>query len=121
MASLYKKPIWITDPQTGQRTKTKSKKWWGMYRDASRRMCRVPLAIDKMAAQALLNQIVRQVEREKAGLVDPTDEQRRRPLKTHLAEFKKYLENKEVLVQSNSCPPSLLHPAQPPLPGRLAH
>src|SRR5262245_57731048 len=96
MASLYKKPITVTDPQTGQKIKSRSKKWWGRFRDSSARERRVPLAADKMAAQAMLNEIVRKVEREKAGLVDPTDEQRRRPLKEHLAEFTKYLRNKGV-------------------------
>src|SRR5262245_6595860 len=96
MANLYKKPIVVTDLKTGKKVKTKSKKWWGMYRDANRRLRRVPLAIDKLAAQAMLNKIVQNVEREKAGLVDPTDEQRKRPLANHLAEFKSYLENKGV-------------------------
>ena len=36
------------------------------------------------------------MEREKAGLLDPTDEQRQRPLKEHLAEFERYLENRGV-------------------------
>jgi integrase/recombinase XerD len=96
MASLYKKPIVVTDPDTGRRVKTKSRKWWGRYRDASGTVRRVPLAGDKMAAQAMLNDLVLKVEREKAGLVDPTDGQRKRPLSEHLAEFKKYLTNKGV-------------------------
>src|SRR5262245_38735638 len=96
MANLYRKPIILTDPNTGQKIKAKSKKWWGQYRDADRRLRRVPLAIDKVAAQAMLNRIVRDVERQKAGLIDPTDEQRRRPLDQHLAEFQSYLQNKAV-------------------------
>ena len=44
----------------------------------------------------MLNERVRRVDREKAGLIDPTDEQRKRPLAQHLAEFKKYLKNKGV-------------------------
>jgi len=44
----------------------------------------------------MLNEIVRRVEREKAGLIDPTDEQRKRPLKEHLADFKNNLKNKAV-------------------------
>ena len=99
MASLYKKPIVVTDPATGRKTKTKSKKWWGQYKDASRQLKRVPLAIDKMAAQAMLNQIVQRVEREKAGLIDPTEEERKRPLTHHLKEFKDYLDNKGVTAK----------------------
>lgn len=96
MASLYKKPVWVTDPKTGQKTKTKSKKWWGRYRDDSGIERRVPLATDKLAAQALLNDLVKNEERKKAGLVDPCEGQRKRPLKEHLADFKKYLQNKNV-------------------------
>jgi hypothetical protein len=86
----------VTDPKTGQKIKTKSKKWWGRYREANERERRVPLAADKLAAQSILNGIVRRVEREKAGLVEPTDEQRKRPLKEHLADFTKYLQHKGV-------------------------
>ena len=75
MANLYRKPIVVVDPKTGEKTKTKSKKWWGQFKDASGRLRRHPLAIDKGAAQAMLNELVRKVEREKAGLVDPTDAQ----------------------------------------------
>ncbi len=96
MASLYKKPAVITDPATGQRVKTKSRKWWGQYKDADRRLKRVPLAVDKAAAQAMLNKLVQKVERTRAGLVDPTEEQRKRPLANHVAEFKCYLKNKGV-------------------------
>src|SRR5947209_3961114 len=96
MASLYKKPITLADPKTGEKIKSQSKKWWGRFRDANDRERRIPLAADKMAAQAMLNEMVRRVEREKAGLVDPTDEQRKRPLKEHLADFTKYLRHKGV-------------------------
>ncbi len=96
MASLYKKPVTTVDPATGKKIKTKSKKWWGKYRDAFGTIRRVPLAADKLAAETMLNERVRRVDREKAGLIDPTDEQRKRPLAQHLAEFKKYLKNKGV-------------------------
>src|SRR5262245_42020739 len=46
MASLYKKPIVVVDPKTGKKTKTKSKKWWGRYRDETGVERRVPLASD---------------------------------------------------------------------------
>ena len=67
-------------PGHGRKVKGKSKKWWGQYKDADGRLRRKPLAVDKTAAKAMLNQIVKRVEREKAGLVDPTEEQRKRPL-----------------------------------------
>src|SRR5262249_20313044 len=86
-------------PKTGLKVKTHAKKWWGRYRDASGVERRKPLAGDKMAAQTMLNEIVRRVEREKAGLVDPTEAQRKRPLKEHLDEFKRYLQNKGVTTK----------------------
>ncbi|MFM7845931.1 MAG: tyrosine-type recombinase/integrase, partial [Planctomycetota bacterium] len=99
MANLYKKPVVLTDPKTGVRSKTKSKKWWGQYKDATGRLRRQPLAVDKAAAQAMLNEIVRNVEREKAGLIDPTDTQRKRPLADHISEFETYLVNKGVTAK----------------------
>jgi len=99
MASLYKKPVMVRDPATGEKVKGKSKKWWGQFKDAHGRLKRVPLSIDKQAAQAMLNQIVTRVEREKAGLIDPTEEQRKRPLAEHVSEFKNYLANKGVTAK----------------------
>lgn len=96
MARLYRKPVVRTDPKTGKKVKGKSKKWWGQYTDASGRLRRHPLSIDKKAAQAMLNERVRNVEREKAGLIDPTDEQRKRPLCLHLEEYRTYLQTKNV-------------------------
>jgi len=94
MASLYKKPITKTDPKSGLRVKAKSKKWWGRYRCADGSEKRVPLATDKAAAQAMLNDLVRQVEREVAGIADPFEKHRKRPLSEHIDEWKKYLLNK---------------------------
>jgi integrase/recombinase XerC len=96
MASLYRKPVMITDKATGRKVKQRSKKWWGQYKDADGRLRRKPLARDKTAAKAMLNEIVKRVEREKAGPVDPTEEQRKRPLSVHLKEFESYLVNRDV-------------------------
>ena len=68
MANLYKKTMKRLNPKTGKTVKTKSKKWWGRYRDAIGRERRVPLSTDKMAAQTMLNELLRKVEREKSGL-----------------------------------------------------
>lgn len=95
MASLYRKPVVLRDPRTGKRIKTKSKKWWGRFVDAGGREKRVPLATDRAAAQALLVEYVRRAEREKAGLIEPTDEHRQRPLAKHLADYERYLQSKQ--------------------------
>jgi integrase/recombinase XerD len=96
MASLYRKPVIITDPTTGVRTKTQSKKWWGMFKDADGRLRRHPLAVDKKAAQAMLNEMVKKCERQKAGLFDAVDQQRLRPLSEHVAEFRHHMQNKGI-------------------------
>ncbi len=57
---------------------------------------RHPLSADKKSAQTMLNELVRQVEREEAGLADPADIHRKRPLIQHLSEYRKYLQNKGV-------------------------
>jgi integrase/recombinase XerD len=59
----------------------------------------VPLASDKTAAQTMLNDRICKVERTKAGLVDPADEQRKRPLREHLADFKRHLTNKGITTK----------------------
>lgn len=94
MANLFKKQVTVTDPKTGQKAKTKSKKWWGRYRDDDRVDRRVPLAVDKAAAQAMLNELVKKAERRAAGLDDPFEDHGRMPLAEHLADFAAHLTNK---------------------------
>jgi len=89
VASLYRKPIARRDPKTGEKVKTKSKKWWGRYTDALGREKRVPLSTDKRVAQTMLNDLVAKVERQKAGLDDPIEEETHKPIDTHLADFEK--------------------------------
>jgi integrase len=94
MASLYKKPITITDPRTGERVKAKSRKWWGRFRDENGVERRVPLAADKIAAKAMLNELVVKAERRAAGTLDPFDDQAKRPLKHHVDDFEVYQRSK---------------------------
>jgi integrase len=94
MASLYKKPVIMTDPKTGERVKTKSKKWWGRFKDHLGIERRVPLALDKTAAQTMLTNLVKKAERQAAGIVDRFDDHRRRPIAHHLVDFEKHLKSK---------------------------
>jgi integrase len=96
MASLYKKPVVLTDPETGERVKTKSKKWWGRFRDENGTEKRVPLAADKTAALAMLNELVKKMERQAAGVTDRYDEHRKRLISEHVTAFDKNLRAKEV-------------------------
>jgi len=83
MASLYKKPVILNDPKTDKPVKTKSRKWWGRFKDEHGVERRVPLAVDKAAAQSMLNELVRKTERRAAGLIDRFDEHRQRPVADH--------------------------------------
>ena len=85
----------IRDPKTGRKIKTNSKKWWGRFRDANGYDKRVPLATDRAAAQAMLAEYVRRAEREKVGIIEPTDEHRKKPITKHLADYKRYLRSKQ--------------------------
>jgi integrase len=94
VASLYKKPIIIKDLRTGEKIKARSRKWWGRFRDENGKETRVPLAADKLAAQAMLNELVRKVELRIAGLESPFEKHLKRPLTEHLTDFHGYLEAK---------------------------
>jgi hypothetical protein len=94
MASLYKKPIVMNDPKTGKKIKTKSKKWWGRFRDHRGFEKRVPLAQDKAAARSMLDELVKKEELRAAGRFDPCEEHSQTPLKKHIDEFEKHLQYK---------------------------
>jgi site-specific recombinase XerD len=94
MASLYKKPIVVTDPKTGKKVKAKSKKWWGRYRDENGQEKRVPLATDKTAAQAMLSALVKKMAYKAAGLHTGFEEHHKRKIDVHVEDFEKYLKNK---------------------------
>jgi integrase len=94
MASLYRKPIWKTDPKSGERVRANSRKWWGRYRNEHGVDRRVPLAADKAAAQAMLNALIVKAERRAAGTLDPFDDYAKRPLKTHIDDFEVYQRSK---------------------------
>ena len=90
MASLYKKKVVEVDPKTGKRKTVESKKWWGCYTDANGTRKRVSLAASKNVAQQMLAEIVAKVERERAGLVDPTENEMKRPILQHVDDFEKH-------------------------------
>ncbi len=76
MASIFKRSAGLARP-----------KWYVKYRDAQGKLCRVAAGFDKSAALAMAHEVERHVERERAGLVDPHEQEARRPLPEHLAEF----------------------------------
>lgn len=94
MANLYRQAYTTEDPETGKRTKHRSKKWYGQYRDADGVVQRVPLSTDKSAAQSMLSDLVRRVERQRGGLIDAAADRLAEPISEHLAEYKRHLEAK---------------------------
>lgn len=105
MASLFKPRITTYRTPDGRKCKketpgaevfrSKAKKWYGQLKDAQGRIRRMPLCTDKAAARQMLDAIVRRVEREEAGLIDPLTDHRRTPLDDHLEQYRSYLEAKD--------------------------
>jgi excisionase family DNA binding protein len=76
-----------------KKVKKKSGKWYGRLPGSTRP---IPLASNKVAAQQILAEKVRQAERARAGLSDPNlEEHRERPLAGHLADFRAALEARD--------------------------
>ncbi len=77
-----------------RRVRERSTKWYGEYRDVDGITRRAALASDRAAAQARLNEIVRNVERRQAGLHDPFEEHLARPIAAHLDDYQTFLLSK---------------------------
>jgi hypothetical protein len=78
--------------QKGDRIRLLSAKWYGEYRDSNDQLQTVPLSTDKTAAAQMLAALVKRAELGKAGIVDPFEKSRSRPLAEHLADYRRYLE-----------------------------
>jgi len=91
MARLLKQTFTRTDPATGAKSVRKSRKWYGEYRDERGVTHRVPLSTDKSAAQAMLAERLRLVERRRAGLEDDVTAEAVKPIREHLASFRNSL------------------------------
>jgi hypothetical protein len=75
----------------GDRIRLLSAKWYGEYRDADAILRCVPLSTDKTAAGQMLADLVRKAEMGRAGLSDPFEAHRKRPLTAHLDDFESWL------------------------------
>ncbi len=91
MATLYKKKQSVTDKKTGKKVVTESKKWWCRYKDSLDITRYKALSSDLKTAQKMLNKIMAKVEKEKAGLIDPTEEEMRKPILIHLEAYELHL------------------------------
>lgn len=95
MASIFKPTYTKTDPKTGKRIKRKARKWYVQYKDQHGRWKRVPGYVDREATRQLAAQLERKVERLQSGLTDPFDDEYKRPITEHVADFRRSLEAKE--------------------------
>src|SRR5262249_45196727 len=74
-----------------KKVKKKSGKWYGRVPGCKQP---VPLSTNKVAAQQLLAELVRKAELARAGVVDPFERHRERPLSEHLDDYRRHLEAK---------------------------
>lgn len=78
--------------ESGERCLIQTEKWYGQFRDANGKWQRVALASDKTVAQQKLAELIRKVERQQAGLVDPFEESAQRSLQEHIDDWEKTFE-----------------------------
>ena len=95
MANLYKPRYTKRDPETGERVGKHVRKWYGRYEDADGVRQQVALCEDKQAAQAMLGEIIRRVEREKAGIIDPKNDHLQLPIEPNIDDYREHLESKQ--------------------------
>ena len=94
MSHLFRPTYSKTDPKTGKKITRTLRKWYGSYEDADGIERRVPLCEDKESANAMLSEIVRRVERVRAGLIDVVAEEMSRGIDENLCEYRQSLEAK---------------------------
>jgi integrase len=81
----------VIDPKTGRPKQFLTDRWYGQFRDLAGHVHRVPLATDKVAAQQMLADLVKQSERGFAGVSDPYAKHTWRPLSEHANDYEKSL------------------------------
>ena len=94
MANLYKPRYTKRDPETGERVGKHVRKWYGRYEDADGVRQQVALCEDKQAAQAMLTEILRQVDRTRAGIIDPLEKHLSTTVSDHIADYNSHLSTK---------------------------
>jgi site-specific recombinase XerD len=94
MAHLFRPTYRKSDPETGEPVDYQLKKWYAQYKDADGKRCRVPLSDDKASAQTMLAEILRTVERQKAGLIDKAADQLEELVQKSIDDFQQHLESR---------------------------
>ena len=80
--------------KTGERVQRKTPNWYGKYRDDLGIWQRVPLCPDKTLAGLMLAELTRKTMQCQAGISDPFEAHRKRPLREHVAAYREHLETK---------------------------
>ena len=94
MANLFKPLVTKTDPETGEKIKVKTKKWYGRYRDENGDEHRIPLSENKNTAQQMLAELVKQVSRVKSGLAHSAEMEMKKPILGHIDDFENSLKSR---------------------------
>src|SRR5947209_4415566 len=84
------------DTPGARKVREKSARWYGRVPGAAKP---VSLSANKTAAQMLLNELVKKGELAKAGISDPFEEHRKRPLVEHLTDFETDLQAKGAMAK----------------------
>lgn len=95
MATIFKVTYSKVDRKSGRRVKTKSRKWYGKFRDSAGEIHRIPLCTDKEAARAMLAVEAQRAERRIAGISHPSDDHAQEAMSVHIERFKAALRAKE--------------------------
>ncbi|MCL2120159.1 MAG: tyrosine-type recombinase/integrase [Planctomycetaceae bacterium] len=90
MAQIVKRIRTVIDTQTGEKIRKESEKWWCRYRDALGIEHRKPLAKSKAISQQMLQLILEAVEKEKSGVVTPSQKEAKRPIKQQIDDFEQH-------------------------------
>ena len=75
-----------TDKATGEKKQTRT--WYIRYRDENGKQVKKSLSGNKAVAEKMARKILTELDRRKSGLIEPWEEQRKRPLSEHLAEWR---------------------------------
>ncbi|MCA9196013.1 MAG: tyrosine-type recombinase/integrase [Planctomycetales bacterium] len=79
----------------GTKYRDESRKWYIKFKDRNGVWQRVPGYTDKMATSQLASELERKQQQIQSGLTDPHESGKLRPLEEHLAEFQRFLGDKE--------------------------
>ena len=93
MAKLFKRKYWVVDPKSGERIQKQAENWSAKVKDDLGVWQRVTFCPDKTLSGLMLDDLKRKAMKCRAGLADPFDAHRKRPLSEHVAEFEKSLED----------------------------